>query len=59
VTPVGALKLALKKEETSINLYKKLLKEHRSLEWLLGSLLNEEFKHKKLIEGEILKLTRY
>ena len=59
MTPVGALKLALKKEVASIDLYKKLIKEHKNLEWLLASLLTEEFKHKKLIEGEILKLTRY
>lgn len=59
MTPTEALKLALKREEASIKLYQELIKEHPALQEVLSSLLNEEFKHKKLIENEIFKATRY
>ncbi len=59
MTPVEALQLALKKEEGSIKLYQSLLKEHNSLQDILTLLLNEEFKHKKMIETEIYKATKY
>ncbi|MFA5411638.1 MAG: hypothetical protein WC321_07300 [Candidatus Omnitrophota bacterium] len=58
MTLLEALKLALKKEEASIELYKKLLITNKPLEDLLTLLLNEEFKHKKLIEEEIYKATK-
>jgi rubrerythrin len=59
MTPIEALKLALQREEASIKLYQELIKEHSSLQEVLTSLLNEEFKHKKLIENELVKATRY
>lgn len=59
MTPVEALKIALSKEEASIKLYQKLSREHPALKDLLTLLLNEEFKHKKLIEQEIFKATKY
>jgi rubrerythrin len=59
MTPTEALKLALEREEASIKLYQELIKEHPTLQGVLTSLLNEEFKHKKLIENEIFKATRY
>ena len=59
MTATEALKLALEREEASIKLYQELIKEHPALQEVLTSLLNEEFKHKKLIEGEIFKATRY
>ena len=59
MTPTEALKLALEREEASIKLYQELMKEHPALQEVLNTLLNEEFKHKKLIENEIFKATRY
>ena len=59
MTPVEALKLALEREEASIKLYQELIKEHPTLQEVLTDLLNEEFKHKKLIENEIFKATQY
>ena len=59
MAPTEALKLALEREEASIKLYQELIKEHPTLQEALTSLLNEEFKHKKLIENEIFKATRY
>jgi len=59
MTTVEALNLALKREETSIELYQGMIKDHKDLTELLTMLLNEEFKHKKLIGEEIYKLTRY
>ena len=57
MTPVEALKLALSKEEGSINLYKRLAKEHTVIRGLLESLLIEEQKHKKAIEKRISEIT--
>ncbi len=59
MTPIEALKLALDREEASIKLYQELIIEHSSLQEVLTSLLNEEFKHKKLIETELAKAKRY
>ena len=59
MTPTEALKLALEREVASIKLYQELIKEHPTLQEVLTFLLNEEFKHKKLIESEIFKATRY
>lgn len=59
MTTVEALKLALSKEETSIELYQKLIGEHPNLKDLLYFLLTEEQKHKKLIEEKINELNRY
>jgi rubrerythrin len=59
MTPVEALKMALQKEEASIELYRELAAKHPAIKELLSSLLDEEFKHKKLIEDKIAQLTRY
>jgi len=58
MTPVEALKLALDKENASIELYKRLAQQHRVIEELLTSLLNEEYKHKNLIEEKIVEITK-
>jgi len=57
--PVEALRLALSKEVASIKLYNKLCLEHPELKELLLSLVNEEEKHKLLIEKRIGEITRY
>jgi len=57
--PVDALTLALAKEIESIELYTKILNEHPSLNEELVFLINEEQKHKKIIEKKIYELTRY
>ena len=57
MTPVDALEIALAKEEASIKLYRRFAEEHPAIKELLLSLLNEEEKHKKLIEGKIVTLT--
>ena len=57
--PIDALKLALKKEEGAIELYKNMAAEHPALKDILTDLLNEELSHKKKIEEKIVELTRY
>lgn len=57
--PVDALKLALSKETASIALYNQLNSEHPTLKELFLFLINEEEKHKKLIENKIQEITRY
>lgn len=59
MSPVEALKIALKKEEGSIKVYEKLVLEHPSLKDLLYSLITEEQKHKRQIEEKIRELTHY
>jgi len=56
--PVDALKLALSKEMESIKLYNTLNLEHPALGELLLLLINEEEKHKLLIEKKIGEITR-
>lgn len=56
--PVEALKLALSKETASIQLYNKLNLEHPGLSELFLSLINEEEKHKKMIEQKIYEITK-
>ncbi len=56
--PVEALKLALSKELTSINLYRDLSNKHPEIKDLLSVLLTEEQKHKKMIEDKIYEITR-
>ena len=56
--PVDALKIALSKENASIQLYTKLSLEHQAIKELLQSLINEEEKHRKLIEDKIREMTR-
>jgi rubrerythrin len=56
--PINALQLALAKEKASVKLYRKMLVEHPGLKDLLLFLVNEEEKHVKMIENEIVKLMR-
>ena len=58
MTPVEALELALGKEKAAIALYQDLIAKHSEIKDLLFLLLNEEQKHKKLLEEKIVKLTR-
>ena len=58
MTPVEALEIALSKEDASIKLYRKLAAEHKAIEDLLLSLINEEEKHLKLIKQRIHELTK-
>lgn len=51
--PVEALELVLSKEVASIQLYNKLYAQHPGLKELFLVLINEEEKHKKLIEEKI------
>lgn len=59
MSPVEALNLALDKEKAAIKLYGELANQHPAIKELLFTLLNEEEKHKKLIEGKIAELTKY
>jgi rubrerythrin len=59
MTPVEALELALSKENASIELYSRLADEHNEIRDLLFELLNEEEKHKKMIEEKIRSMTKY
>ncbi len=56
--PVEALKLALTEESKAIALYQKLGNEHQQLQETFSFLVNEELKHKKLLEQKIEELTR-
>jgi rubrerythrin len=56
---VQVLKIALKKEEGSINFYQDMLVKYPSLKDLLYSLLVEEQKHVKMIEKKIVEITQY
>ncbi len=55
--PVDALKVALVKETESIELYNKFCLEHPEIKDLLLFLINEEEKHKQLIEKKITEVT--
>ena len=57
--PVEALTLALSKEKASIELYRKLNLQHPGLKELLEFLINEEEKHKLLIEKKIVEMAKY
>lgn len=57
--PVEALKIALAKEEGSIAVYQKFSIEHQELRDTFLFLINEEEKHKKLIENKIVELTKF
>lgn len=58
MTPVEALKLSLSKEKASIDFYNKLNLKHPSLKELFSFLINEEEKHKLLIEKKIVLFTQ-
>jgi len=53
---IEALKLALSKEKSSVETYKKLLTKHTELKDLFYFLLNEEEKHVVMIEKKIAEL---
>jgi len=55
---IEALQLALSREESAIATYQKLLIGHPSLKDLFYLLINEEQKHKALIEEKIAELTK-
>ncbi len=57
--PIEALELALSKEKASIQLYNKLYLEHAGIKDLFLFLINEEEKHKQLIEKKMVKLRKY
>jgi len=57
--PVEALKLALAKEIEAIDIYLKLANEHANLKDLFLFLVNEEQRHKKLIENKIVEEMKY
>ncbi|MCF7908560.1 MAG: hypothetical protein K9L86_06815 [Candidatus Omnitrophica bacterium] len=56
MTLIEALDLALKKETASIEIYRKMGREHPALKELCLFLENEEQKHKKMIEKKIVQL---
>lgn len=56
---IEALKIALSRENNSIQTYQKMLADHPGLKELLSFLLTEEQKHKTLIEKKIRELTQY
>jgi rubrerythrin len=58
MTAGEALKLALSKEVSAIKIYGKLAIEHPAISELLTTLMNEEEKHKKLIEQKIAEMNR-
>lgn len=59
MTPVEALKIALDKENNAITLYQNFIKDHPTVRDIFEFLLNEEYKHKQMIEKKISELTRY
>lgn len=58
MVPVEALNLALSKEIEAIELYNKLSLEHPSTKDIFLFLINEEERHKKLIEKKISELIK-
>ena len=58
MTPVEALNVALEKEKNSIKLYTDMSNKFSEIKELLSFLLNEEQKHKKMIEGKIAEMTK-
>jgi rubrerythrin len=58
MVPVEALKIALREEVKAIALYRKMEKEHPSLQETFSFLITEEEKHQKLLAQKIEELTR-
>ena len=58
MTPVEALKLALDKEVEAIELYSSLDFNHPEIREIFDFLVNEEQKHKQLLEKRIFQMTR-
>lgn len=57
--PVEALEVALRKEESSIEFYKNMQMRYTELKELFDFLVNEEYKHQKMIKEKIQQMTRY
>ncbi len=55
--PVEALKIALSKEESSVELYTRLSTQAPAARDILLFLIEEEQKHKHLIDKKIAELT--
>ena len=58
VGPVEALKLALGMEADAEEFYKRMAGEHRVAAETFVFLMNEEVKHRQIIEKKIQELTR-
>jgi len=58
MTPTEALKIALKQENDSIQMYSQMAIDHPGLKDILTMLINEEFKHRKLIENKLAEMTQ-
>jgi rubrerythrin len=58
VGPVEALKLALGMEMDAVEFYKRMAGEHGAAKDIFQFLLNEENKHRQIIEKKIQELTR-
>jgi rubrerythrin len=54
--PIEALNVALAREQASIELYNKLYLRHPEIKELFLLLVNEEEKHKQLIEKRIVEI---
>lgn len=59
MTTIEALEIAVTKEEGSIELYKIMLGKHQDVQELVTFLLNEEYKHLKLVKDKIAELKKY
>jgi len=59
MTPVEALELALSKETEAIGIYQKFANEYKVANDVFTFLVNEEQKHKQLLEKKIHELTGY
>jgi rubrerythrin len=57
--PIEALKLAITKEQESIDLYSRINLENPGLKETMLFLINEEYKHKQLLEKKVAELTKY
>ena len=57
MVPVEALKLALAKEVEAIELYSMLDFKHQEIREIFDFLINEEQKHKQLLEKKIFEIT--
>ena len=55
--PVEALEFAVNKEAEAVELYRKFYIAHPQLKDTFSFLINEEEKHKKLLERKIRELT--
>ncbi|MFA5144689.1 MAG: ferritin family protein [Candidatus Omnitrophota bacterium] len=56
--PIEALKLALSKETEAIILYNKLSLEYPGLKDVFSFLVNQEEKHRQLLEKRIYEMTK-